>query len=280
MIRSLIGDLAANSLLQRPLVPDTVHTDGEHVKTPHLIIENAALAYANQLIFSNINLQIPAGKWVALLGPSGVGKSSLLRLIANLTSPQEKSQGHIHTDNGIAVSDQMAYMAQTDLLLPWLNVLDNATLGFKLRKHSCTEYIKKATSLLHQVGLNKALQLYPRQLSGGMRQRVALVRTLMENKPIILMDEPFSALDAITRYKLQALAADLLKDKTVLFITHDPSEALRLANDIYVMQGQPATLNSIATLTSVTPRDMTDPEVIKLQALLFSELSKAVGVAA
>lgn len=249
--------------------------------TPSITIENASLSYPNKVIFKDINLHIPAGQWLALLGSSGAGKSSLLRLIAGLTTSQEKSQGILSASNGLPVHEQIAYMAQTDLLLPWMNVLDNATLGMKLRQHSLNkkENIERAKSLLIEVGLEQALSLYPHQLSGGMRQRVALVRTLMEDKPIVLMDEPFSALDAITRYKLQALSAELLKNKTVLFITHDPTEALRLANEIYLMQGMPANLKSIASLSSATPRPLTDTELTSLQALLFDELSHAAGAA-
>jgi putative hydroxymethylpyrimidine transport system ATP-binding protein len=109
-----------------------------------------------------------------------------------------------------------------------------------------------------------------------MRQRVALIRTLLENKPIVLMDEPFAALDAMTRYHLQELAAKLLHKKTVLFITHDPGEALRLANDIYVMQGSPAQLKAIAHLSSVTPREVTDVETWALQKDLLDELLPSV----
>lgn len=247
---------------------------------PNIHIENAALAYSDEMVFSHLNIVLPAGKWIGLLGPSGVGKSSLLRLLAGLITSQETSLGAIRADNNIPVSEQVAYMAQTDLLLPWLTVLGNATLGLKLRSHKRDEYviqIDKAKSLLEKVGLGKTHHLYPQQLSGGMRQRVALVRTLMENKPIVLMDEPFSALDAITRYKLQELAVDLLKDKTVLFITHDPTEALRLANEIYIMQEYPATLKSVVQLNSAIPRKLNDPELIRLQALLFHELSQAAG---
>lgn len=248
--------------------------------TPTITIENAALSYGDTNIFSNLNLTISAGKWIALLGPSGVGKTSLLRMIAGLTLPEEKARGRISTDNNIPLHQQIAYMAQTDLLLPWLSVLDNATLSIKLRKHSSTDYaakIQTATSLLEKTGLGATLHLYPRQLSGGMRQRVALVRTILQNKPIVLMDEPFSALDAITRYKLQELAAELLRDKTVFFITHDPTEALRLADEIYIMQGQPASLKSVAQLSSPTPRELTDPDVITLQSQLFHELTLATG---
>lgn len=250
--------------------------------TPNITITNASLSYANQLIFSDIHLTIPAGQWVALLGPSGIGKSSFLRLIAGLSSPQEQTHADITTNNAIPLAQQVAYMAQNDLLLPWMTVLNNATLGMTLRNdaHNKQEQIARATFLLTQVGLEPVLSLYPHQLSGGMRQRVALVRTLMEDKPVVLMDEPFSALDAITRYKLQSLAAELLKDKTVLFITHDPTEALRLANVIYIMQGQPASLKCISSLTSSTPRSLSNPELTSLQTSLFDELTQAAGASA
>lgn len=241
-------------------------------------IQNVSLAYGKNNLFTQLNMELPAGKWTGLLGPSGVGKSSLLRLIAGLTTVQEMAGGRIHADNELPVSEQVAYMAQTDLLLPWLTVLGNAMLGSKMRYATRThlaEQKEKAELLLEKAGLNKARDLYPHQLSGGMRQRVALVRTLMENKPLVLMDEPFSALDAITRYKLQALAAELLHEKTVLFITHDPFEALRLAHDIYIMQGSPAVLKPIANLTSPIPRELKEAELLSLQSMLFSELTQA-----
>ncbi|MBX3709778.1 MAG: ABC transporter ATP-binding protein [Gammaproteobacteria bacterium] len=252
----------------------------EVVNVPTITINHASLSYSNKCIFSGIHLELTAGRWAGLLGPSGVGKSSLLRMIAGLTTPQEESHGNILTNNEIPINQQIAYMAQTDLLLPWLNVLENVTLSLKLRRHtkySRAAQIEKAKSLLDKVGLTKAIHLYPQQLSGGMRQRAALVRTLVEDKPVVLMDEPFSALDAITRYKLHELAVELLGNKTVLFITHDPTEALRLAHDIYLMQGQPAVVKIVATPSSSIPRELTDPEVISLQALLFQELTKATG---
>lgn len=250
----------------------------EEVAIPTIYIQNATLAYGQAVVFSHLTIHLSAGDWIALLGPSGVGKSSFLRMIAGLTSSQETWQGQIFTDNGIPASHQIAYMAQKDLLLPWLTVLQNATLQLKLQAHSSATreaQRNQAKSLLEQVGLAKAMHLYPHQLSGGMRQRVALVRTLLENKPIVLMDEPFSALDAISRYRLQNLAAQLLKDKTVLFVTHDPSEALRLAHKIYIMQGQPAQLKPVASLSSTTPRELVDAEMTALQTSLFHELSFA-----
>jgi len=251
-------------------------TAEEEVNIPSITIKNASLAYAKRYVFKDINLQLPAGRWIGLLGSSGIGKSSLLRLISNLSSSDQCFQGNIVADNGIAVSLQTAYMAQTDLLLPWLNVLNNTLLSLKLRTFSKQEQLQKkelALHLLAGVGLKEALSFYPHQLSGGMRQRVALVRTLLEDKPIVLMDEPFSALDAISRYKLQELAAKLLHGKTVLFVTHDPLEALRLANDIYILQGKPAHLKLIATFETPIPRSYTDKSVMDLQATLFEHLA-------
>jgi len=167
-------------------------------------------------------------------------------------------------------------MAQSDLLLPWLTVLDNVLLKLKLRPiANHAQEITRAKHLLKKVGLENFMHFYPKELSGGMRQRVALVRTLMEDHPIILMDEPFSALDAITRYKLQALTVSLLKNKTVIFITHDPLEALRLANEIYILQGTPATLKKVVHLQSATPREFDDPIVLEWQSTLYQSLSLA-----
>jgi putative hydroxymethylpyrimidine transport system ATP-binding protein len=239
-------------------------------------ISQAALAYKKQIIFENINLFLNAGEWIALLGPSGVGKTSLLRMIAGLNSQDEITSGTVQANNGMPVHQQIAYMAQTDLLLPWLTVLDNILLGFKLRheKQLLADKINQAKILLKKVGLADAVNLYPKQLSGGMRQRAALIRTLIEDKPIILMDEPFSAVDAITRYKLQDLSAELLKTKTVLFVTHDPLEALRLANKIYVMKKQD-NLQLVADLKSPAPRSIANDEVMTLQNELYQQLKHA-----
>lgn len=251
------------------------------MKAPTIYIENASLAYGHQAIFADINLTISPGEWIALLGPSGVGKTSFLRMLAGLTDSNETVDGKIMTENNLPLSQQIAYMGQTDLLLPWLSALDNAALASKLNHRLDKAKLReKAALLLSQMGLQSALHLYPHQLSGGMRQRVALARTLLEDKPIVLMDEPFSALDAITRYKLQDLAARLLKNKTVIFITHDPNEALRLATSVYVMQGQPAQLKCATHLRTDTPRDVSEPDMIALQKALFIELSQMQEAAA
>jgi putative hydroxymethylpyrimidine transport system ATP-binding protein len=246
---------------------------------PTVNIRDAYLQYQKVVLFDHLNLTLKAGQLTGLLGPSGVGKSSLLRLIANLITANKEQiiRAMITTDNATALTSEVAYLAQQDSLLPWFTAWDNALLGAKLRGEVTYECKERAKDLFQQVGLEKAKKKYPHQLSGGMRQRVALVRTLLEDKPIVLMDEPFASLDAITRFQLQALTATLLRGRTVFLVTHDPLEALRLANEIYILSGQPATLTLATTLSSATPRDLADPSILSLQAALFHQLTAAKG---
>ncbi len=242
---------------------------------PAIYIRDAFLSYKGTFVFNEFNLTISAGKCTALLGLSGVGKTTLLRLIANLVNECEQTliHGKIYCDDNISLKNNVSYMAQTDLLLPWLNALDNALLGAKLRGEDMSIHRTKAIELFKRTGLTNAINKFPEQLSGGMRQRVALIRTLLEDKPIVLMDEPFSALDAITRHELQNLMVELLRGKTVLIVTHDPIEALRIADEVFIMHGQPAVVKSVTTLQSPTPRNISDKEVVINQEKLFSVLT-------
>ena len=165
-------------------------------------------------------------------------------------------------------------MAQNDLLLPWLSVLDNVLLGFRLRgqKGVLAEERSKALSLLAQVGLAERAADLPDRLSGGMRQRAALARTLMEDRPVVLMDEPFAALDAITRYRLQALAAKLLAGRTIFLVTHDPLEALRLCDQVFVLAGPPTELHGPLEPTGTAPRPLDDPNLLAQQGEILALL--------
>ena len=217
----------------------------------------ARLVYANLTLFDGLDLELAGGSFTCLLGPSGIGKSSLLRLLAGLTPPGVS--GELRGGDDQSLTGRVAYMAQQDLLLPWLNVLDNMTLGSRLRGERPER--ERALKLLMQVGLTDAALARPDALSGGMRQRAALARTLMEDRPVVLMDEPFSGLDALTRLRLQALSAQLLAGRTVLLVTHDPLEALRMGDHILIMNGRPATLSALPDLPGVPPRDPGDPAV-------------------
>ncbi|MGB5864886.1 MAG: ABC transporter ATP-binding protein [Sulfitobacter sp.] len=183
-------------------------------------------------LFGPVDLILPAGRWTCVLGRSGVGKSTLVRLIAGLMCAGT-FDGRVGASDGMELAGRTSVMAQSDLLLPWLSVLENTVLGARLRGQ--VPDLGKATRLLDRVGLSDHLHKKPDALSGGMRQRTALARTLMEDRPIALLDEPFSALDASTRADMQELTAQMLSDKTVLLVTHDPAEAVRLGHQIVVL---------------------------------------------
>ncbi len=231
----------------------------------------ARLVYGGLILFDGLDLELAGGCFTCLLGPSGIGKSSLLRLLAGLTPPGVS--GDLRGGDGQPLTGRVAYMAQEDLLLPWLNVLDNITLGSRLRGERTDR--ERALALLVRVGLSDCALARPETLSGGMRQRAALARTLMEDRPVVLMDEPFSGLDALTRLRLQALAAELLAGRTVLLITHDPLEALRLGEHILIMNGRPATLSPLPDLPGVPPRDPGDPAVQAAYRAILRSLGAA-----
>jgi putative hydroxymethylpyrimidine transport system ATP-binding protein len=237
---------------------------------PSIRLEQVAFAYPGAQIFQSLNFTVTGGQWTCLIGPSGCGKSTLLRLISGTL--HEGLSGVIRFDDGYDRQGRTAWMAQKDLLLPWLNVVDNVCLGARLRHEMSDQKKKRAISLLEDAGLGDYVYALPSALSGGMRQRVALLRTLMEERSIILMDEPFSALDALTRLKLQDLAAKLVRGATVLMVTHDPLEALRLGHSIYVMTGRPARLSDPLIPPGTPPRNPGDPAVISMQAELIERL--------
>ncbi|MEM9244081.1 MAG: ABC transporter ATP-binding protein [Pseudomonadota bacterium] len=242
--------------------------------TPTITIKNLTLHW-QQPLFDDFTIQLNAGKWTALLGTSGVGKSTLLRFIAGLLPTSSDKNANIIISDNKPLKNRLSYMAQEDCLLPWLNAMDNILLPYRLTGKKITTAIKQQVlELLRQLGLNHATHLTPEKLSGGMRQRVALARIFFDNKPIVLMDEPFSALDTITRLKLQDVAAELLANKTVLMVTHDPLEALRLADEIYVMTDQPVQLSDPILLNSPRPRNIENQELITQQSQLLSLLAK------
>lgn len=233
-------------------------------------VENLCLWHGDRPVFNQLNWALTPRQWTCLLGQSGVGKSSLLRLIAGLLPENSRIQGKIQ-----APLKQLAYLGQNDALLPWLSVFDNAAFSARIGPYSAAEkriIRERAAELLQRVGLKEALQLYPRHLSGGMRQRVALVRALAEDKPVVLMDEPFSRLDAVTRHQLQNLAAELLRNKTVLFVTHDPAEALRLGDGIDLLSGCPATIKTLVKFSRPGPRELNSLELLNLQKKLYQAL--------
>ncbi|MEZ9648180.1 ABC transporter ATP-binding protein [Vibrio sp. 10N.261.52.C2] len=249
------------------------------VNTVGVQLSNASLRYndSEHATLSGLSLSLNAGKWTVLLGRSGCGKTTVLRYLAGLLDDKVEWQGTLTTSDELPLTDRIAYMAQQDLLLPWLSVIDNVCLSHRFQnsadKHKNIEHKNQALELLISVGLADYADAMPDQLSGGMRQRVALARTLMQDKPVVLMDEPFSALDAVTRHKLQSLACELLRGKTVVLITHDPQEAVRLADNLYVLQGTPANAQSLSVPLTATPRVL-DGECAELQQAILDQLER------
>ena len=235
-------------------------------------IQQLSLAFHQQVLFESLNLSLMRNEWVSLLGSSGVGKSTLLRLIAGLETPGIV-QGKITFEPHL----RLAWLPQKETLYPWLSIVDNVQLEAVLFGRKSAKTTAQAKSLLEQVGMASHWHKSCAQLSGGQRQRVALARTLMQNADLILLDEPFSALDAISRYQLQNLAYELLKEKAVLLVTHDPQEALRLSQRIFVLQAngenQRATLSKPIFPQGVAPRELNQADLWQLQQQLLQQLS-------
>lgn len=218
-------------------------------------------------IFPRINLELRPAAWSSLLGVSGVGKTTLLRLIAGIETSTE-FRGAVVADDGQPLHGRIALMSQSDLLVPWLDVMGNVSLGARLRGERVER--ARALELVERVGLKDFAAHMPHMLSGGQRQRAALARTLMEDRPVVLLDEPFSALDARTRAEMQELAGELLRERTVLLVTHEPGEAARLSHCAYLMDANG--LSPLDLPPSKPVRDYDDPAVIAAQTTMFRRL--------
>jgi putative hydroxymethylpyrimidine transport system ATP-binding protein len=221
-------------------------------------------------VFRPIALPMGAGEWTCLLGPSGVGKSTILRLIADLPTGV-LFDGTVRATDGRPLAGRIAYMAQSDLLFPWLDVLGNVLVGARLRGEAPDR--ERARAMVARVGLAGREAARSRHLSGGERQRVALARTLMEDRPVVLLDEPFSALDARTRAGMQKLAAELLAGRTVLLVTHDPAEAARLGHRIHVLTEEG--LAEVAPPAEPPVRPVGDPATFACQTALYRAIGQA-----
>lgn len=216
---------------------------------------------AERPLFPNIRLDLAQGEWTTLLGASGVGKSTLLRLIAGLPIGGT-------FDGHVSPRPPVALMAQDPGLLPWLDVRGNATLGARLRGERANP--ARLAAILSATGLAGHAASRPAMLSGGQKQRAALARTLMEDRPLVLLDEPFSALDARTRLSMQDLSARLLCGRTVLMVTHDPAEAARLSDRIVLLTQDGLSVHPAPP--GPAPRPSFDPGVLSCQRALLSRL--------
>ncbi|ALQ66482.1 ABC transporter ATP-binding protein [Bacillus thuringiensis] len=243
-----------------------------------LQFHNVSFHYDEKPIINELNASIQDKEFVSIIGPSGCGKSTLFRLITGL---EEASTGQIELTE--TKSHPVGYMPQKDMLLPWRTIIENAALPLECQGVQKKEAQIKAKELLHKFGLQGYETKYPKDLSGGMRQRVSFIRTLLTGGEILLLDEPFSALDALTKASLQEWLFEQWKEweKTILFITHDVEEALFLSNRILVVEQQPiTTLNEriVPLDRNRTRKDLYKPEVLALKDELLSMLQRQVLV--
>jgi NitT/TauT family transport system ATP-binding protein len=209
------------------------------------------------IALAGVDLALARGEFVAIVGPSGCGKSTLLRIIAGLLAP---SAGRVVTGERTVAGPEtnLGIVFQSPVLLEWRNLLDNVLLQIELRGGRPAEFRARAMQLLEQVGLAEFVDRYPRELSGGMRQRASIVRALIHDPPLLLMDEPFGALDALTREQMRIDLEQLWlrTGKTVLFVTHSIDEAVLLADRVVVMSPRPGRIEQIIEIDLPRPRGL------------------------
>ena len=214
-------------------------------------------------VLAEVDLVVEPGEFVSIIGPSGCGKSTLLNIIAGLDQPDS---GTVLLDDGLDGQEQaglrerlgrVGYMQQKDLLLPWRTVLDNAILGLEIRGVPRRQARKQAMELTESFGLDGFENQYPLALSGGMRQRAAFLRTMLLGQDMVLLDEPFGALDALTRVHMQEWLLTLWDSmkSTVVLITHDMDEAILVSDRVYVLTSRPGTVKMILNVDLPRPRD-------------------------
>lgn len=260
----------------------------QHMNTdPQVVLDHVSVDYGGFAAVEDLSIEIRPGQFVALIGPSGCGKTSALRAIGGLLRP---AKGTIRVEREIVhgpLPNRMAYVFQDLALFPWRSALRNVEIALELRGVGRRERRAAALETLHAVGLGEAVHKLPAEMSGGMRQRVALGRALVSHADILLLDEPFSALDEQTRMVMGAQFLHLLEEygKTVIFVTHSLDEAIYLSDVVVVMTARPGRLKELIEVPLERPRD---PRMMRthrfhalrdhLFSLLFEESSRALEV--
>src|SRR6202163_1430966 len=257
-----------------------------------LLIDDVSMTFATPAgtfrALDHVSLSVPAGRFVSLIGSSGCGKSTIFNIVAGL---QEPTDGRVMIDgiDATGTIGRVGYMLQKDLLLPWRTLIDNIILGMELQGVPLRQARDKALPLLRRYGLGGVEHAYLNALSGGMRQRSALLRTLLFDTDVILLDEPFGALDAQTKLQMQEWLLQLWEDfgKTVVFVTHDIEEAIFLSDEVHVMGARPGRIIETIAVALPRPRSRactTTPEFMALKErcldLLHSQAAPAMEDAA
>jgi len=254
---------------------------------PALDIQNLSATYTERgrrlPVLDNLSLAVAPGEFVALVGPSGSGKSTLLDCIAGLIEPETGTIALNGTT--VAAQDRLgttAYAHQHDLLMPWRSIVDNTAVGLEARGMPRKAARTLARTRLEELGLGRFADAWPAQLSGGMRQRVAFIRTILTDAPLLLLDEPFGALDALTRSDMQRWLQDVLPvhARSVVLVTHDVEEALLLADRVVIVSPRPASVIAIEQVPFPRPRRRAltlAPEFLAARARILIQLGSGGG---
>jgi ABC-type nitrate/sulfonate/bicarbonate transport system ATPase subunit len=238
-----------------------------------LRIEGVSHRFDGVEALAPVDLTVEDGEFVCIVGPSGCGKSTIFNIVSGLLTP---TAGTVSLNGAdiLAKTGHVGYMLQKDLLLPWRTVLDNIVLGADVRGRASREDLRSAAQMAQRYGLGAYLDHYPHALSGGMRQRVAVMRTLALDHPLMLLDEPFGALDSHTRMLMQQWLLQVWREqrKTILFVTHDIDEALFLGDRVVVMTPRPGRVQAVIPVDLPRPRDIhltTDSRYVELKSTVL-----------
>lgn len=251
----------------------------------YLAVEKVSKRFGQFYALNDISFSAQPGEFLCILGPSGCGKTTLLKIIAGLVLPTTGSI--VYADQKDASKPRSAMVFQDLGLFPWMPVRENVAFGLETRGVDRKERLARADELLEKVGLGEFLTSYPHQLSGGMRQRVAILRAFLTDPRTLLMDEPFGSLDSQTRLIMQEELLRIWKEhrKTVIYVTHDIEEAILLGDRVLVMSGRPGTLRADIPISLPRPRHITQrdqPDFIKLRKQIWkmieSEVRQELGI--
>jgi NitT/TauT family transport system ATP-binding protein len=255
---------------------------------PAISLRNATKSFATRTgtpftAITDVTLDVAAGEFVTIVGPTGCGKSTTLSLVSGL-EPATSGRVHVHGSPVTGIPDGVGYMFQADAVLPWKNVLDNVALGLRYHRVPKARAHERARDWIQRVGLTGFEDRYPHQLSGGMRKRVAMAQSLIGEPSVLLLDEPFGALDVQTRELMQDELLDLWSGSgaAVVFVTHDLTEAIAMADRLVVMTAGPATVKAVVPIDLPRPRRVEDirltPEFTELYRTVWESLREEVEI--